>query len=146
VAFERNYKLDPGDYTTCNQLLRCYLVLHDAAPFQRLCKELVAKYGKDQNPVIRNNVIWTAALMPDALPNYTEVVHIASKLMDIKGNGATYLNTYGSLLYRVRQYRAAVSHLNKSIEAKKGKGDAFDWIFLAMAKHRLKEPGDQEAL
>ena len=141
LAFRRAYSLDFKDYETRDGLMRCYLAIGDADSYKPLCKKLVEDYRRDQSPMIRNNVIWTAALLPGALPDYTEVLQIAAKLMDLKATGATYFNTYGALVYRAKHYSAAVNYLTKSIHAKEGKGDAFDLVFLAMARHRLKQQG-----
>jgi tetratricopeptide (TPR) repeat protein len=146
AAFKRAYNLDSKNYETRQDLLRCYLALNDAASYQPLCKKLIEDYRKDQHPTIRNDVIWNAALLPGALPDYSEVLQIAAKLMDLKTAGATYFNTYGAIIYRAKHYSAAVNYLTKSIHAKAGKGDAFDLVFLAMARHRLKQPGASDAL
>ena len=44
----------------------------------------------------------------------------------------------GIVRYRARDWKAAISALEKSMELRKG-GDGFDWIFLAMAHWQVGE-------
>src|SRR5262249_55218522 len=50
---------------------------------------------------------------------------------------ATYRNTLGIALYRAGRYDEAVQRLNESIALQKQGGTYRDWLFLAMAHHRL---------
>jgi hypothetical protein len=67
-------------------------------------------------------------------------------LLNAKNPAWFYLNTYGALLYRRGDYRGAVNYLRRSIDTQKGIGSWADWVFVAMALHRQRQPGDQEAL
>ncbi len=46
-------------------------------------------------------------------------------------------NTLGAALYRARRFEDAIRQLKEGIEARKEAEQPFDWIFLAMANHRL---------
>jgi hypothetical protein len=87
-----------------------------------------------------------AALIPNAVRDYTEVVELGRKLMNIPATGGVYFNTYGAILYRAGQHPSAIGFLRRSIDAQKGKGNAFDWVFMSMARHKSRQPGDREAL
>jgi hypothetical protein len=50
------------------------------------------------------------------------------------GDGCAW-NTLGAVVYRVGEHEAAIEALTRSVELRNG-GDAFDWLFLAMARHR----------
>ena len=53
-----------------------------------------------------------------------------------------HLGARGAILYRAGRYREAVGLLHEAIEAH-GKGGVFsDWVFLAMAQHRLGRPDE----
>jgi serine/threonine protein kinase/WD40 repeat protein/Flp pilus assembly protein TadD len=146
AAYQKARALEPKNEQVRGDLLRCYVALGDVRSYQPLCKEEIERYAKDKNINARNNAIWLAALLPGALTSYSEVIDIARKLVDNKSAAATYFNTYGALLYRAKHYLAAINFLSRSIQAQNGKGDAFDWVFLAMARHQLKQSGDREAL
>jgi uncharacterized protein HemY len=89
----------------------------------------------------------TALMRPGAslLPRGPGVGQLINSLLNRKDAGFVYFNTYGALLYRAGRYSGAVTFLNKAIEDQKGQGNAFDWVFLAMALHRLGQPGDRAA-
>ena len=96
-----------------------------------------------------NRIAWLAALIPDAVETksgYEEVLRRARKLIDTKNRGSTELRTYGVLLYRAGQHQGAIGFLNRSIRDTNSKGAAFDYLFLAMASHRLGQSGDRAAL
>src|SRR5207302_11478125 len=52
-----------------------------------------------------------------------------------------HVNTRGAVHYRVKQYDKAIARLNESVQRRGEGGIAEDWLFLAMAHHRL---GDAE--
>jgi serine/threonine protein kinase/WD40 repeat protein/tetratricopeptide (TPR) repeat protein len=144
-AFERLVALQPGDWGRQFQLAECYLALRDFASYRRLCEAAIKQHGKDRG--LANNLAWQVALIPNAVRNYTEVVEIDRKVMNTRAGAEwTLLNTYGAILYRAGQYRLAIVNLDRSIKAQKGNGNAFDWVFMAMARHKFRQPGDREAL
>jgi tetratricopeptide (TPR) repeat protein len=52
-----------------------------------------------------------------------------------------YWKTLGIARYRAGDWEAAVAALDKSREFRRG-GDAFDWLFLAMAHRKLGYPDE----
>ncbi len=120
--------------------------MNDRPAYRRLCPRLISGHLQDDNPLRRNNAIWQAALVPDAVSSYGELLAAARSLMDRKDAGEAYFNTYGALLYRAHRDPSAITFLKRSIDAQKGQGNAFDWAFLAMALHRQAQPGAREAL
>jgi WD40 repeat protein/Flp pilus assembly protein TadD len=64
-------------------------------------------------------------------------VRLAKKAVALAPSQATFVNTLGIALYRARRYAEAVSTLEQSLAAGRGKSDAFNLFFLAMARHRL---------
>src|SRR5262249_39268432 len=53
-----------------------------------------------------------------------------------------YLNTLGVALYRVRRYNEAVRRLDEAVQAHGRGGIPEDWLFLAMAYHRLEKTAE----
>jgi tetratricopeptide (TPR) repeat protein len=50
-----------------------------------------------------------------------------------------FWNTLGVARYRAGEYKAAVEALYRAAELRQG-GDAYEWLFLAMAHHKLDHP------
>jgi tetratricopeptide (TPR) repeat protein len=48
-----------------------------------------------------------------------------------------WLNTHGAVLYRAGRFPEAVARLHQAVEIHGRGGDFHDWVFLAMAHHRL---------
>jgi tetratricopeptide (TPR) repeat protein len=65
-------------------------------------------------------------------------VTLAKRAVDLDVSGtALYLNTLGVSLYRAGRYDEAVPFLERSLASGRGETDAFDLLFLAMARQRL---------
>ena len=146
LALERVVALDPGSWNRQFLLSDCYLAVSNFTACRRLCEAAIKQHGKTHEAYLINNLVWQAALIPDAVRDYSKVLEMGSKLADKKDSGGNSYNTYGAILYRARRYNAALTFLQKSIDAKKGTGNAFDWVFTAMARYKSKHPGAKEAL
>jgi tetratricopeptide (TPR) repeat protein len=64
-----------------------------------------------------------------AAADYARAVELAPK-------EKAYWSALGQVRYRATDYKAAVSALDKAMELEKG-GNAFDWLYLAMARWKL---------
>ncbi len=146
TAFEKIYSLDPGNFGKQHALAKIYLALGEQQAYERLCTAAIARHGKTQDPKLANDLIWLAALMPNALRSYAEVVDIGSKLVKGRNPDPNSFNTFGAVLFRAGLYPSSLSYLKRSIDAKKGEGTAWDWVFRAMALHKARQPGDRDAL
>ncbi len=148
---ERVVALDPGSWGKQMVLFYCYLALNDEPACRRLCEAAIKRYGKDRDLVhkdrfLANNLISQATLIPDAVRDYSELLEMGRKLVDKQQPGGNNYNTYGSILYRARRYKPALTFLQKSIDAQKGEGNAHDWVFTAMARYKSRQPGASQAL
>jgi serine/threonine protein kinase/tetratricopeptide (TPR) repeat protein len=144
--WERLAALDSGNWDKQFRVELCYLGLHDVAACRRVCEAALKTFGKTQNLAVANNVVWQAALIPDAVRDFSALLDLGRKLADKVETGGNNYNTYGAILYRARRYKSAVTFLQKSIDAKKGIGTAYDWVFIAMARHNSRHPDAQQAL
>jgi hypothetical protein len=93
---------------------------------------------------VANDVTWASAMATSEAPNLSETVRLAelgvsSAPEDLK---SAYLNTLGAALYRAGRFAEAVRRLDEGIQKRKGVNLEADWVFLAMAHHRL---GHQDA-
>ena len=146
AIFERIAARDSGNINKQTDVLKCYLALKDYGTYKRLCEAQIARHGKTKDRNLANNIIWQAALIPEGVRNYGQIIDIGRDLTSSRSATASEFNTFGAVLYRAGQYSGSLTFLKKSIDAQKGKGNAWDWVFTAMARHRSRQPGDRDAL
>src|SRR5262249_19329048 len=93
----------------------------------------------DQEPLalLCNNLAWTLVTGPATARDPARALNLARKAIALSPDEALYLNTLGVAEYRSGYYAAAVATLEKSLSAGKGRLDAFDLFFLAMARRKL---------
>ena len=110
----------------------------------RTCAALLEKAGPKPAPALANDLAWVCALGPGALPDYARPLALAELAVSRAAPVAKHhaLNTLGALLYRAGRYREAVGRLEEGLRAAKGQAVAQDWLFLAMAHHRLGEEAE----
>ena len=90
-----------------------------------------------QNAVELNNAAWELVTGAVYLRDPERAVSLARKAVAAAPDSAIYLNTLGVALYRAGRHAQAIATLEKRLEAGKGKLDAFDLFFLAMARFKL---------
>ncbi|MHC4133846.1 MAG: protein kinase domain-containing protein [Planctomycetota bacterium] len=97
-----------------------------------------------KNPNLMNEVAWFRATSPDpTLRNAARAVALAQEATKLLPNDGAVWNTLGVALWRAGKWREAIPALKKSMELTSG-GSAFDWFFVAMAKHKLGENDTRE--
>jgi WD40 repeat protein/tetratricopeptide (TPR) repeat protein len=86
-----------------------------------------------------NNVAWLCALGPYTIPD----PQVPVRLAELAVNGApenqkgNTLNALGAALYRAGRFAEAVRRLEEGVQKRNGVSSEVDWVFLAMARHRL---------
>jgi len=145
-AFERLVALQPGDWGRQFTLAQCYLALRDFPSYRRLCEAAIKQHGKTQDRILATKLVWQAVLIPNAVRNYTEALEIGKKLVNARTPVPNDFQNFGAILYRARHYQSAIGYLKRSIAVERGGVNAFDWVFMAMARHESRQPGDREAL
>jgi serine/threonine protein kinase/tetratricopeptide (TPR) repeat protein len=145
AAYERAVQLE-HIFEDQRLLSRCYLALRDTPSYQRLCEAAMKQFGRNQEKIVINSLVWQVALIPGAIANVKEAVNLGRSLMNAKPPNAAFFNTFGGILYRDKQYNAAIGQLQRSIDAQKGVGNRIDWLMMAMARHKLKMPDARQAL
>jgi eukaryotic-like serine/threonine-protein kinase len=106
---------------------------HQAAQVDR---EQAAKF-REPNAQTLNNAAWELATGAIYVRDPERAVSLAEKTVAKAPGEAGYLNTLGVALYRAGRNAQAIVTLEKSLAAGKGAFAAYDWFFLAMARHRL---------
>ncbi|HEY7308011.1 MAG TPA: tetratricopeptide repeat protein [Gemmataceae bacterium] len=108
--------------------------------------EAIACYRKaiESNPndaPLHNDLAWLLATCPQATfrdPN--SAVELAERAVELKPEEYGYWHTLGVAYYRAKKWEKALSALEKSCRLEKatdGKGNAWQWVFQAMAHWQL---------
>jgi tetratricopeptide (TPR) repeat protein len=84
-----------------------------------------------------NAIAWVCVLGPDALPDYEGCMAALTKALAATPDNYQYLNTLGAVLCRTGRSEAAVQRLQQAVRVHGTGGTAWDWLFLALAHHRL---------
>jgi tetratricopeptide (TPR) repeat protein len=116
----------------------------DRAGYAAACSALVQRFGKSQNSEDAKYVAWSCALGPEALRELQPAVEAARRAVQANSKGGAERNALGAILYRAGQYDEAVKELNESIPLNGAGGTAIDFLFLAMAHHRLGKPAEAQ--
>ena len=90
-----------------------------------------------KDPTALNARAWTAATGPVAVRDPERAIALAKRAVALAPEEQLTLNTLGVALYRAGQYADAISVLERSRAAGKGRLEAFDLFFLAMAHDHL---------
>jgi len=123
------------------------LKLDDREGYRKLCATFLERLDRTSpkpNLGVAINVAWVCALGPDAVGDYARLVALAELVVSEAPDPVKHalLNTLGAILYRAGQYKEAVARLNEGIALDKGEASMQDFLFLAMAQHRLGETGE----
>jgi tetratricopeptide (TPR) repeat protein len=85
---------------------------------------------------LRNNLAWLMARRARSPDDSIRAVKLAEEATSLAPANGAYWNTLGVAHYRAGDWKAAAAALERSMGLRSG-GDAYDWIFLAMARSRL---------
>jgi tetratricopeptide (TPR) repeat protein len=114
----------------------------DRDNYRKLCAQVLQQEGATNLASVANNLAWVCSVSPDAINDYTHPVALAQAVVRAAQSAEAKigaLNTLGAILYRAGRYREAIEQLNEGIRLTQGPGAHLDWVFLAMAHHRLGE-------
>jgi tetratricopeptide (TPR) repeat protein len=142
-----------------------HLASGDIDGYRKACTRLLKDFGQRKVPDTADAVAWTCILAPDAVEDREAVVRCAQwALMKaarkrFDKDKHALLQTLGAATYRAGRFQEAIGHLNDALKAlpepigprlssdpkayggvSSGPapgGDAPDWLFQAMAHHRL---------
>jgi tetratricopeptide (TPR) repeat protein len=99
--------------------------------------ERALELGVANAPAAHNELAWLlATCRVTEVRNAESAVKHAEAAVAARPKNASYKNTLGIAYYRAGRHREAVRTLRRSMAGSKG-GSVLDWLFLAMALHRL---------
>lgn len=151
---EQAVALRPNLPSSYQRLAAVRLKQNQPDEYRKLCAQMVARFGKDDG--LFSTVAWACVLQEGAFPDPQIPISMAQRTVEDQPTRFYPLNTLGAALYRAGQFRDAVARLNESCAAYKQAaeiaeargyaeaeslpiqdGRPVDWLFLAMAHHRL---------
>jgi WD40 repeat protein len=83
-----------------------------------------------------NSYAWRLANGPERERDLQRSSELAHRALDLVPDEAMYLNTLGVVQYRLGRYAEAIPTLQRSLQAGRGRYDAFDLFVMAMALQR----------
>jgi WD40 repeat protein/tetratricopeptide (TPR) repeat protein/tRNA A-37 threonylcarbamoyl transferase component Bud32 len=140
----RAVELAPENWRECNRLARVRLAAGNADGYRAACATLLQRLEKITNPFEAQDIVWTLALAPGAVADAAQPLRLIEKALATLPKNDLYLGRLGAASYRAGKYDAAVQRLNEAIAAPGQRGQAVDWLFLAMAQHRLGRHDEAE--
>jgi eukaryotic-like serine/threonine-protein kinase len=124
------------------RFLQCYALLAtgDRIGWERAIASLLDRFQGPMSPDDYDTVAWLCALGPYTLTDPESPVRLAeAAIRDATEFEKSYwLNTLGAALYRAGRFDEAIRRMEEGIQLwGGGQGRPADWLFLAMAHHRL---------
>jgi hypothetical protein len=117
-------------------LLLC-LRASDSAGYRAGCSALVSQFKGEERPGFVEPVAWACALGPQTLADWRPMVRAVEAAVRQRPEDAELRKTLGAALVRAGRARDAIAALQESIRVNGHGGNAFDWLFLALAHHRI---------
>jgi tetratricopeptide (TPR) repeat protein len=123
---------------------RLQLRARNTEGYRCTCEEMLTRFGKPTSAASANSTAWACVLADSAVTDPQRPVQLAEYAVGKAPPGSryAYLNTLGAALYRAGNWDGAVKKLNEARmeHDSKAEGTALDWLYLAMAHHRLGDP------
>jgi tetratricopeptide (TPR) repeat protein len=126
----------------CCWLALSRLAREDRAGYEAACADIVQRFGQSKNRGEANDVAWICTLAPTALRDFQPALAAARIGIPPSLENPEVRNPLGPILYRAGQDAEAVKELNEAIRLSKVGGTWFDFLFLAMAHHRIGKPAE----
>ncbi len=130
-------ELAPDDRLEWTSLARVRLAGGNKDGYRAACATLLVRSEKMTNLVDSLDVARTLMLAPSAVVDATAPLHVVERALASFPQNHPFAGMLGAALYRAGKYDAAVQKLNEAIALFGRGGTPHDWLFLAMAQHRL---------
>ena len=133
-------QLEPENLTLRQHQILVLVAAGELDPLRRARADLLERFGRTDDATVANNAAWHCLVAP-GVDDHREVLF---RLIERAVNNASaaslkglYLNTLGTALYRTGRFEDAIRRLEEGIQLRDGRDIPQDWVFLAMAHHRL---------
>jgi serine/threonine protein kinase/Flp pilus assembly protein TadD len=120
---------------TLSEARRAALMIDYAGQAAEFLREAVPRLPDDAGAY--SQLAWfLATTAHPRLRDAAQAVTLAERAVELAPEEGLHWNTLGAARYRAGDWSGAMEALNKSVELRDG-GDAYDWLFLAMAHWQL---------
>jgi hypothetical protein len=109
----------------------------DLSGYRDGCAALISRFQGEKRPGFVEPIAWACSLGPDALGDWASLISAMEAAVKQRPHDAELRKTLGAALVRAGRPRQALSALEGSVRLNGHGGNAFDWLFLALAHHRL---------
>ena len=115
----------------------------DQAGYRKVCETMLMDINKEPPNILVVLAVSQATILgPQAVAEYQPVIALTeSTLRKVSPQSQdlrhVLLRSLGALLYRAGRAEEAIVRLNEALAAEKNRSVAQDWLFLALAHHRL---------
>ena len=137
--FNESLSQVPGN--TRSGFLRALMFLKagETGRYAALCGALVAGAKRSAEPLACHNVAWSCCLAPSTLDTRLPL-ELATRAAKAAPREWRYAKTLAAALYRAGRYAEAVTAFADAAKLNKAQQpEIADWLFLAMAHHRLRD-------
>jgi tetratricopeptide (TPR) repeat protein len=119
------------------QHLLLRLRARDLSGYREGCAALISRFQGEEPTGFVEPVVWACSLGPEALVDWASLISAMEAAVKERPDDAELRKTLGAALVRAGRPREAISTLEESVRLNGHGGNAFDWLFLALAHHRL---------
>jgi WD40 repeat protein/Flp pilus assembly protein TadD len=106
----------------------------DSDAHVKSCDSILSEFGETEDIALANNIAWLCVRFRATLSDFARPLQLAEEAAE---KDPECLNTFGAALYRSKRYDDSVKKLEEAIKIQGRGGTPHDWLFLAMAHHRL---------
>jgi tetratricopeptide (TPR) repeat protein len=124
------------DLSTWNAAAILCLWTKDLPRYQKLCADLLRRFGGIQDISRSNGLAYLCSLGPDSARDLPVTLTMVKRLIETRPQDSEIRNTYGAVLYRCGEIAEAIRQLEEAIRLDGNGGIISDWLFLSMASAR----------
>jgi Flp pilus assembly protein TadD len=132
AEFAKAAELRPDDVCLWRFRAVAHFADGDVDAHRQTCMAMLERFGTTEDRFAAGNVLLACVLRDDALPDMERLLSL-TRLSDALWHWGAEVR--GAALYRAGRYEECVQSFEAA--ARKYRPQAWDWCFLAMARHRL---------
>jgi tetratricopeptide (TPR) repeat protein len=113
------------------------LHLGDIEGYRGTCERMLERFEQTTDLSALNVTATTCSVAPEAVADLVRPLRLAEKALALHPEDQWSHESLGRILYRAGRYEGAVTRLGEAVEILNKTGNAWHWLFLAMAHHHL---------